>query len=75
MKIITTTIEDFIKAEIDEWGFDYVEGKFASGYEPHLVNGVWCWYAISSAKIGVFGSNTISGILANSGPQPFTLVS
>jgi hypothetical protein len=43
MKIITTTAEDFVKSEIDEWGFDYVDDMFAQGYEPTLINGVWLW--------------------------------
>ena len=68
MKIITTTIEDFVTAEIEEWGFEYVEAKFAEGYEPALVNGVVCWVsptgfipanASSSTKAQLRASSTI----------------
>lgn len=59
MKIITTTIEDFVKAEIDEWGFDYVDEKFAQGYEPIFVNGVWCW-AKPNHFNGALGSCTLN---------------
>lgn len=47
MKIITTTLEDFVNEEISEWGFDYVEQKFAEGYEPTFTNGVWLWEKIA----------------------------
>jgi hypothetical protein len=43
MKIITTSYEDFIKSEIKEHGFDYVEAQFLMGYEPAFTNGVWLW--------------------------------
>lgn len=43
MKIITTTANDFIKQEVDEYGWDYVDDMFAQGYEPTLINGVWLW--------------------------------
>lgn len=37
------TEEEFIKREIDEWGFDYVEGQFARGYTPKFDKGIWEW--------------------------------
>lgn len=61
MRIITTTAEDFVKSEIDEWGFDYVEAKFADGYEPTLVNGVWLWRRPIPVS-RVTGLSRISGI-------------
>lgn len=39
----TQSANEFVKAEADEHGYDYVESQFASGYEPMLVNGVCCW--------------------------------
>lgn len=66
MKIITTTIEDFVKAELDEWGFDYVEAKFAEGYEPCFVNGYWEWHVKQSDNIGAIGSNSLGTDLSSS---------
>jgi hypothetical protein len=43
MMIITTTYEDFVKSEITEHGYDYVEAQFLLGYEPLRQNGVWIW--------------------------------
>lgn len=45
MKIIYTTEEDFIKQEIAEHGFDYVDRQFELGYIPALIQpeGFWCW--------------------------------
>lgn len=43
MKIITTTLEDFVNNEIAEHGHDYVEAQFLLGYEPLRQNGVWIW--------------------------------
>jgi len=43
MKIVTTIANDFIRSEVNEWGWEYVDSKFDEGYEPMLVNGVWVW--------------------------------
>jgi len=43
MMIVTTTYEDFVKNEIAEHGYDYVEAQFLLGYEPLRQNGVWVW--------------------------------
>jgi hypothetical protein len=42
-KYMASTPNDFVKHEIAEWGFDYVDEMFANGYEPVLENGVWFW--------------------------------
>ena len=43
MKIITTTIEDFINSEIAEHSHDYVEAQYLLGYEPLRQSGIWIW--------------------------------
>lgn len=62
MKIITTNADDFVRAEVDEWGFDYVEAKFATGYEPTLVNGVWCWYKAGDSDVAIQLLQPIHGV-------------
>lgn len=68
MKIITTSADDFIRAEVAEWGWDYVDAKFAEGYEPTLINGVWCWYHVPIFVLRPLydGSNTGRSNLHNS---------
>jgi hypothetical protein len=48
---------EFVKSQIDIWGFDYVEDLFAKGLEPTLVteNGVdkWVWLYVSANKLAV----------------------
>lgn len=39
----TLTTEEWVKREIAEWGFDYVEYLFAVGYEPTLTALGWRW--------------------------------
>lgn len=51
MKITITTKEQFVKAQIEEWGFEYVEELFASGYEPCIMDGRWCWYVLQRTHI------------------------
>lgn len=34
---------EWVKKEIDEWGFDYIEFLFADGYEPTLTSLGWRW--------------------------------
>ena len=58
MKIITTTAEDFFRAEVDEHGWDYVDAQFARGYEPTLVNGIWVWRRNNTGSQHIFGSGT-----------------
>lgn len=53
MKIITTTIEDFIKAEIAEHGHDYVEAQFLMGFEPTIVNGIWVWFKSGATSVPI----------------------
>ena len=67
MKIITTNINDFIAAEIDEWGFDYVEAKFADGYEPTLISGIWCWHVSTSISNIANSTSTSRASLDSSG--------
>jgi MoxR-like ATPase len=38
-----TNYDEFLIAEINEYGYDYVDIQFASGLEPTEVNGVWLW--------------------------------
>lgn len=58
MKIITTTIEDFIQQQIAEYGHDYIETQFASGYEPMQVNGIWCWCEYNASRWVPVGTST-----------------
>ncbi len=40
------TKEQFVKEQINTWGFDYIEELFDKGYEPILVHGAdtkWVW--------------------------------
>jgi len=42
MRLITT-YREFVQSEITEYGHDWVEAQFLLGYEPTVVNNVWCW--------------------------------
>lgn len=50
-KIIYTTVEDFIKQEIEEHGHDYVEAQFALGCEPILIDGLfYSWVRVNNTN-------------------------
>lgn len=70
MKIIyghmATTPDDFIKQEIAEWGFDYVDEMFDKGYEPTLVNGVWIWNVQLLRIIHASDNDSCDAISSNS---------
>lgn len=66
MKLLIETANDFVLREVEEWGWDYVDEKFASGYEPTLINGVWCWYVKSISSSPIRLSNPSSSIVPNS---------
>lgn len=56
-----STADDFIRAEVEEHGWDYVEGKFALGYEPMAPNGFWVWMQPYRSN----GSNTLGAQIGN----------
>lgn len=58
-----TTANDFVKQQAEEWGWDYVEQKFAEGLEPVLVNGVWCWYDVQFLRTVHVDSDNSSSTL------------
>lgn len=63
---MATTPEDFVKHEISEWGFDYVDEMFDKGYEPTLVNGVWSWSVRLLRTVDATSDNSCNLVL-NSG--------
>lgn len=78
MKIITTTMDDFVKNEIEEHGHDYVEAQFIIGYEPVSINGVWCWGSktdvLSRLSSTAISSNTVSSRVDHSRNRVWLLV-
>lgn len=64
MKIIYTTVEDFIKQEIEEHGWDYVEAQFALGYEPCLIDGnFFAW--VNTEHEGISGFVSRNPLVSN----------
>lgn len=39
----TLTTNEWVKREIELWGYDYIEYLFALGYEPTLTSLGWRW--------------------------------
>lgn len=59
------TEEEFLQAELDEWGFDYLDEMFARGEVPTQINGVWVWRPIEVS---------VTPASANSSTIPYTPV-
>lgn len=69
--IETSTADDFIKSEVAEHGWDYVEAQFELGYEPAAHNGVWIWKVRANVclRLVLPASNVSSSTGRNSLPN------
>lgn len=63
----TSTIDDFVRAEVEEHGWEYVDALFDSGYEPMAPNGFWVWVPPKASN--ELNSSTIQSAVSYTIPQ------
>lgn len=61
------TIDDFVKAEVEEHGWEYVDALFDLGYEPMAPNGFWIW--VPSNGSSELSTSTVQSSVSYTIPQ------